>query len=82
MRRGPVSYRRPKWPKAKVDRIREIERSFHVREFGEEFARINFELTIEQRHQYLAWMRQSARMKGPGTAQRDASLKSGDAPNG
>jgi hypothetical protein len=68
MKRGPVSYRRPKWSKAQVERIREIEHAFHVREFGDELARINFDLTIEQRSQYLAWMRESARKNRPSTA--------------
>lgn len=63
MKRGPVSYRRPKRPKETLERIREIEREFHVREFGEELARVNFDLTIEERHEYLAWMREAARKK-------------------
>jgi hypothetical protein len=61
MKRAPVSYRRPNWPKEKFERIREIERDFHIRQFGEELARVNFELTIQERHQYLAWMREAAR---------------------
>jgi hypothetical protein len=69
MKRAPITYRRPDWPKEKLNRIRDIERAFHVREFGEELARVNFELTIEERHQYLAWMRESARAKA-----KEASL--------
>jgi hypothetical protein len=63
MNRGPISYRRPNRPRAKVERIREIERAFHLREFGEELTRINFDATIEQRHEYLAWMRKAASRK-------------------
>ena len=62
MKRGPVSYRRAKWTKEKFKRFAEIERAFHVAEFGEELARVNFDLTIEERHQYLAWMREQ---RGP-----------------
>jgi hypothetical protein len=62
MKRGPVSYRRPKRPMEITESIREIERAFHVREFGEELARINFELTIEERHRYLAWMRETGQV--------------------
>jgi hypothetical protein len=50
--------------KEKLARIREIERDFHVRAFGEEMARVNLDMTIEERHQYLAWMRQLARKHG------------------
>ena len=51
----------PPWSKQKLARIREIERDFHVRAFGEELARVNLDLTIEERHRYLEWMRQLAR---------------------
>jgi len=44
--------------------MREIEREFHERAFGEELARVNLDLTIEERHQYLAWMRRLAREHG------------------
>ena len=89
MKRGPVSYRRPKRSQARTERIREIEHAFHVREFGEELARINFELTIEQRHEYLAWMRESSRKKEPepagkevlrGKVRKDREIAGSEAP--
>ncbi|MBI4659176.1 MAG: hypothetical protein HY735_10065 [Verrucomicrobia bacterium] len=55
---------RPAWPKEKLARIREIERDFHVRAFGEELARVNLDLTQEERRRYLAWMRKTARAHG------------------
>ena len=64
MNRAPLTYRLPPWPKAKLARIREIERDFHVRAFGEELARVNLDLTKEERHRYLAWMRETARRHG------------------
>ena len=54
----------PSWSKEKLDRLREIERDFHVRAFGEELARVNLDLTIEERHRYLDWMRELARQNG------------------
>jgi hypothetical protein len=54
----------PPWSKEKLARIRGIERDFHVRAFGEELARVNLDLTVEQRHQYLHWMRELARRHG------------------
>jgi hypothetical protein len=41
MKRAPLSYRMPRLSKEKLARIREIERNFHVRAFGEELARVN-----------------------------------------
>jgi len=64
MKRAPLTYRRRPWSKEKIARIREIERNFHVRAFGEELARVNFELTIEERHSYLGRMRELARQNG------------------
>ena len=64
MKRAPLTYRRRPWSKEKMARIREIERNFHVRAFGEELARVNFELTIEERHFYLGRMRELARQTG------------------
>jgi hypothetical protein len=52
------------WTKEQRARIRAIERDFHVRAFGEELARVNLDMTIEERHQYLEWMRQLARQNG------------------
>jgi len=54
----------PPWSKQKFARIREIERDFHVRAFGEELARVNLDMTIEERHRYLEWMREMARKNG------------------
>jgi hypothetical protein len=54
----------PRLSKEKLARIREIERDFHVRAFGEELARVNLDMTIEERHRYLAWMRETARKNG------------------
>lgn len=54
----------PPWPKEKLARLREIERDFHTRAFGEELARVNLDLTKEERHRYLAWMRKTARAHG------------------
>ena len=66
----------PPWPKEKLARIREIERDFHIRAFGEELARINLDQTIEQRRRYLDWMRELARQNGVPSAQR--SSETGD----
>jgi len=57
MKRAPLTYRRRPWPKEKLARLRQIERDFHVREFGEELARVNLDLTLEERLKYLEWMR-------------------------
>ncbi len=54
----------PPWSKEKLARLREIERDFHVRAFGEELAHVNLDMTIEERHQYLEWMRETARKNG------------------
>jgi hypothetical protein len=64
MIRAPLTYRPLHWTKEQLAHLREIERDFHVRAFGEELARVNLELTIEQRHRYLAWMRETARRHG------------------
>ncbi len=61
MKRAPLTYRRRPWPKERLARLREIERAFHVRAFGEELARVNLDLTIEERQRYLNWMREQAR---------------------
>ena len=63
MQRAPLSYG-PPLSKEKRARIRQIERDFHVRAFGEELARVNLDMTIEERHRYLAWMRETARKNG------------------
>lgn len=54
----------PRLSKEKLARIREIERNFHVRAFGEELARVNLDMTKEERHRYLAWMRETAKKHG------------------
>ncbi len=64
MIRAPLTYRPSRWTKEQLARIREIERDFHVRAFGEELARVNLDMTIEERRQYLAWMRETARRHG------------------
>jgi hypothetical protein len=64
MKRAPITYRFPPWSREKLARIREIERAFHVRAFGEELARVNLDLTIQERHAYLDWMRAVARENG------------------
>jgi hypothetical protein len=70
MKRAPLTYRRFSGSKEKLARIREIERDFHVRAFGEELARVNLDMTIEERHRYLAWMRETARKNGVPRAPR------------
>lgn len=72
MKRAPLTYRYPPWPKEKLARLRQIERDFHVRAFGEELARVNLDLTIEERHNYLEWMRELARQHGVPSS-RDAA---------
>src|SRR5438128_12365935 len=64
MKRAPLNYRLPPWSKEKLARLNEIKRDFHVRAFGEELARVNLDMTIEERHQYLNWMRELADKNG------------------
>jgi hypothetical protein len=54
----------PPFSKEKLARLRQIERDFQIRAFGEELARVNLDLTFEERHRYLAWMREVARKNG------------------
>jgi len=63
MKRAPLRYG-PPWPKEKLARLREIERDFHVRAFGEELARVNLDMTEAERHRYIDWMRETARRHG------------------
>ena len=49
---------------AQVRRLRQVERVFHVRAFGEELARVNLEMTEAERWDYLSWMRASAKHHG------------------
>ena len=60
----------PRFSKEKLARIRQIQRDFHVRAFGEELARVNLDMTIEERHRYLAWMCETARKNGVPRAPR------------
>lgn len=70
MKRAPLTYRKPPFSKEKLARLRQIERDFHVRAFGEELARVNLDMTIEERHRYLACMRETARKNGVPPAPR------------
>ncbi len=45
-------------------RLRDIERDFHVRAFGEELARVNLDMTEAERVAYLGWMRRLAAQHG------------------
>ena len=63
MKRAPLCYR-PAWPEKKLARLREIEREYHVRAFGEELARVNLDMTREERQRYIHWMRETARRHG------------------
>ncbi len=57
MNRAPLTYRASKWTAEEVKRFREIERDYHRRAFGEELARVNLDLSLEERRRYLEWMR-------------------------
>ncbi len=61
--REPLRLKRPP-SKEKLARLREIQRDFHVRAFGEELARVNLHMTIEERLSYLDWMRELAQKHG------------------
>jgi hypothetical protein len=61
--REPLRLKRPP-SKEKHARLREIQRDFHVRAFGEELARVNLDMTIEERLSYLDWMRELAQKHG------------------
>ncbi len=61
--RAPLRLNRPP-SKEKLARLREIERDFHVRAFGEELARVNLDMTKEERIRYLDWMRELAEKHG------------------
>ena len=54
--REPLTYRELHWSKEQLARLRKIEPESHERAFGEELARVNLDMTIEERHQYLAWI--------------------------
>ena len=54
----------PRMTREQRAHIRKVERDFHVRAFGEEMARVNLDMTREERHRYLDWMREEARKHG------------------
>src|SRR5262249_16523986 len=62
MKRASLTYLLPRWSKEQLARIREIEREFHVRAFGEELARVNLDMTIEERHRSgcASWLAKTA----------------------
>jgi hypothetical protein len=64
MNRAPLTYRLPTRSKEELARFREIERAFHVRVFGEELARVNLDLSIQERRRYVHWMAETARKRG------------------
>ena len=64
MKRAPLTYRRRKASPETQANLREIERDFHVRAFGEELARVNLDMTKEERHRYIDLMRETARRNG------------------
>lgn len=61
--RAPLKLSPPRSREART-RLRELEHDAHVRFFGEELARVNLDLTKEERMKYLEWMRQTARKHG------------------
>jgi len=71
MKRAPLSYRASRWSREQLARFREIERDYHVRAFGEELARVNLDLTMDERRRYLEWMRSLARKHGVKTRGED-----------
>jgi hypothetical protein len=64
MKRPPLTYNPPKRSAEEQLALREIERDYHVRAFGEELARVNLDMTKEERIRYLQWMRENARKHG------------------
>lgn len=64
MKHAVLNYRTPPQTERFRARLRESERRSHVRLFGEELARVNLDMTKEQRMKYLEWMRQNARKHG------------------
>ena len=64
MKRAPLTYKAPQLSREQLKRLDEIERDFHVRAFGEELARVNLDMTKEERIQYVSWMRETARKNG------------------
>ncbi|HAV62426.1 MAG TPA: hypothetical protein DCY13_08695 [Verrucomicrobiales bacterium] len=64
MKRAPLTYNPPKRSAEDALAFREIEREYHVRAFGEELARVNLDLTKEERIRYIQWMRENAQKRG------------------
>jgi hypothetical protein len=64
MKRAPLTYRRRTVSQETLARLREIEREFHVRAFGEELAHVNLDMTKDERIRYLHWMRETVRKHG------------------
>lgn len=64
MKRAPLTYNPVKRTPGATLALREIERAYHVRAFGEELARVNLDLTKEERIRYIEWMRENARKHG------------------
>lgn len=64
MKRAPLTYNPVKRTPEETLALREIERAYHVRAFGEELARVNLDLTKEERIRYIEWMRENARKHG------------------
>lgn len=60
----PVLKLMPRLSRQQLVRVNEVERDFHVRAFGEELARVNLDMTKEERLRYLDWMRETARRHG------------------
>lgn len=50
-------------PRKKLARIDAIRRDFQVRAFGEELARVNLDMSEEQRRKYLNWMRETSKQR-------------------
>ena len=57
------AYRRKRWPPSIRRKIRQAAYEFHVRAFGEELARVNFQ-SVAKRRRYVAAMVDHALSKG------------------
>jgi hypothetical protein len=64
MKRAPLTYRRRSGGREQLARLHQTERDFHVRAFGEELARVNLDLTLEERADYINEMLRVARKNG------------------
>lgn len=71
MIRAPLRLRPP--PPEVLARLKEIERRFHQRAFGEELARVNLDMSPAERRAYLQWMRECARGHGVRPAEGGSS---------